>query len=146
MKHLKPYKIYESENKLEIHYGASVIEECNSVIADIKDMLLELDDIGLMTTLGYTPMTLAGAEIGPSYWMTSQEKKPKIWAEISIKSAGKWKTNDGRFLKGDTDYTSEVMETTERIKEYVKSKGYVYDDAIWETNGRMVYQILIQKK
>ena len=36
-----------------------------------KDMLLELTDIGLMTVVGYTPMTLV-----------YREKTPKIMAEV----------------------------------------------------------------
>jgi hypothetical protein len=37
------------------------------------------------------------------------------------------------------------METAERIKEYVKSKGYSYGDGKWESSGRQIYQMLIQK-
>ena len=60
MKHLKTYKIFESSNEeiMNIRYGADVVEECNSIIYDIVDMLLELKDIGLFTMVGYTPMTL----------------------------------------------------------------------------------------
>ena len=133
MKHLKTYKIFESSHEeiMNVRYGADVVEECDSMIADIKDMLLELTDIGLMTVVGYTPLTL-----------TYRDKTPKIWVEISS-YVGTWGT--GKFLKGGTDYTSEVMETAERIKDYVKSKGYPFGDGKWESNGKMVYQILIQK-
>ena len=116
---------------MNVRYGVNVMEECNSMIADIKDMLLELTDIGLMTVVGYTPMTLA-----------YQEKTPKIFVEISS-YVGTWGT--GKFLKGNTDYTSEVMETAERIKEYVKSKEYSTGDGKWESSGRQIYQMLIQK-
>jgi hypothetical protein len=133
MRHLKTYKIFETSHEeiMNVRYGADVIAECDSIIADIKDMLLELSDIGLMTVVGYTPLTL-----------TCVDKTPKIWVEISS-YIGTWGT--GKFLKGDKDYTSEVMETAERIKEYVKSKGYPSGDGKWESNGRQIYQMLIQK-
>jgi hypothetical protein len=133
MKHLKPYKIFETSHEeiMYSYYGVNVMEECDSIIADIKDMLLDLTDVGLFTTVGYTPMTL-----------TYREETPKIIVEISA-YVGTW--GAGRFLKGDTDYTSEVKETAERIKVYVKSKGYVTGDGEWENSGRKVYQLLIQK-
>jgi hypothetical protein len=133
MKHLKTYKIFESSHEeiMNVRYGVDVVEECDTIIADIKDMLLELTDIGLMTVVGYTPMTL-----------TYRDKTPKIMVEISS-YVGTW--GGGRFLKGQTDYTSEVKETVERIKDYVKSKGYSYGDGKWESSGRQIYQILIQK-
>jgi len=133
MRYLKTYKIFESSHEeiMNVRYGADVVEECDSIIADIKDMLLELSDIGLMTTVGYTPMTL-----------TYRDTTPKIMVEISS-YVGTWGT--GKFLKGNIDYTSEVMETAERIKEYVKSKGYATGDGKWESNSRQIYQMLIQK-
>lgn len=123
--------VYESQDFMKIKYSEDVLNECDSIIADIKDMLLELTDAGLFTSVGYTPMTLA-----------YQEKTPKIAVEIST-YVGTW--GGGKFLKGDTDYTQEVRETIERIKEYVKSKGYLMGDGEWESNNRKIYQMLIQK-
>ena len=133
MKYLKTYKIFEfsHEEIMDSHYGSNVMEECDSIIADIKDMLLELKDIGLFITVGYTPMTL-------SY----RENTPKIVVEIST-YVGTWGV--GKFIKGDTDYTSDVKESAERIKDYVSSKGYSTGDGKWESSGRMIYQMLIQK-
>ncbi len=133
MRYLKTYKIFETSHEeiMNIHYGANVISECDSIIEDIKDMLLELKDVGLHTVVGYTPMTL-----------TYREKTPKIFVEIST-YVGTW--GGGKFLKGDTDYTSVVKETVERIKEYVKSKGYCTGEGEWENSGRRIYQMLIQK-
>lgn len=140
MRYLKTYKIFESshDEMMNVRYGADVVQECDSVIADIKDMLLELTDVGLHTSVGYTPMTLA-----------YQEKTPKICVEIStyvgVITARTRVHTAGKFLKGDTDYTSEVRETIERIKEYVKSRGYLKGDGEWESNHRQIYQMLIQK-
>jgi hypothetical protein len=133
MRYLKTYKIFESSHDeiMNVRYGVDVVEECDSMIADIKDMLLELKDIGLLITVGYTPMTL-----------TYREKTPKIMVEISS-YVGTW--GAGRFLKGQTDLTSDVKESAERIKDYVSSKGYSFGDGKWESSGRMIYQMLIQK-
>ena len=133
MRYLKTYKIFEfsHEEIMDSHYGSNVMEECDSIIADIKDMLLELQDAGLFITVGYTPMTLA-----------YREKTPKLVVEIST-YVGTW--GAGKFLKGDADYTSDVKEAAERIKDYVRSKGYVTGDGEWESAGRKVYQMLIQK-
>ena len=133
MRHLKTYKIFESSHEeiMNVRYGSDVVQECDSIIADIKDMLLELSDIGLMTVVGYTPMTL-----------TYRDATPKIMVEISS-YVGTW--GGGKFLKGNVDYTSEVIETAERIKEYVKSKGYATGDGKWESNSKQIYQMLIQK-
>ncbi len=133
MKHLKSYTLYETthEEIMSIHYGVNVISECNSIIDDIKDMLLELDDTGLHTSVGYTPMTL-----------TYAEQSPKIAVEIST-YVGTW--GGGRFLKGDTDYSFDVREIVKRIKDYVRSKGYSAGSGEWESNNRQVCQILIQK-
>ena len=73
MKYLKPYKVFETthEEIMDVHYGVNVVSECDSIIADIKDMLLELTDAGLFTRVGYTPMTLA-----------YREETPKIIVEV----------------------------------------------------------------
>ena len=133
MKHLTTYKLFEfsHEEIMDSHYGADTMKECDDIISDIKDMLLELKDAGLDITVGYTPMTLA-----------YREKTPKIVVDLST-YVGTW--GGGKFLKGDSDYTSEVREASERIKDYVRSKGYVTGDGEWENGGRRVYQMLIQK-
>lgn len=123
MKHLKSYKLFESSRLMNVRYGVDAIEECDSIISNIKDMLLELDDVGLMTVVGYTPMTL-----------TYRDTTPKIMAEISFYINSSW-----FFI------TLDVKETVERIKDYVSSMGYVYGDGKWESSGKMIYQILIQK-
>jgi hypothetical protein len=134
MRYLKTYKIFESsqEEIMSMIYGANVIKECDVIIDDIKDMLLELNDTGLHTTVGYTPMTL-----------TYQEKTPKITAEIQGKL---------RLCDSNED---DINSTIERIKDYVKSKGYVTGFGSWERDSYLrspgaersykVYQMLIQK-
>jgi hypothetical protein len=128
MKYLKSYKIFE-----DFFSQFNDREECDSkIIPDIKDILLELDDIGFQTTVGYTPMTL-----------TYQEKTPKMMVEVQGE-LGLCESNE-----------DDINSTFERIKEYVKSFGYVTEFGSWvrEVNDNIhrhpkrykVYQMLIQK-
>ena len=129
MRHLKTYKLFEflHEEIMDSHYGSNVMEECDSIIADIKDMLLELQDIGLFITVGYTPMTLV-----------YREKTPKIMAEVQ---------GDSLLCSDNKD---DIDSAFERIKEYTSSKGYATGFGTWEREGEngksmSVYQMLIQK-
>jgi hypothetical protein len=136
MRYLKTYKIFETSHEeiMNSYYGSNVMEECDSIIDDIKDMLLELKDIGLFITVGYTPMTL-------SY----RDKTPKIMAEVQ---------GDSLLCSYNED---DIDSAFERIKEYTSSKGYVTGFGTWERellpfpatagNGKniSVYQMLIQK-
>jgi hypothetical protein len=129
MRYLKTYKIFETSHEeiMNSYYGYNVMEECDSIIADIKDMLLELKDIGLFITVGYTPMTL-----------TYRDKTPKIMAEVQ---------GDSLLCSYNED---DIDSAFERIKEYTSSKGYATGFGTWEReveNGKKmsVYQILIQK-
>ena len=129
MRYLKSYKIFESSHEeiMNVRFGVDVMGECDSVIADIKDMLLELTDIGLMTVVGYTPMTLT--------WV---DKTPKIMVEVQ---------GDSLLCSYNED---DIDLAFERIKEYTSSKGYATGFGTWEReagNGKniSVYQMLIQK-
>ena len=137
MKHLKTYservskenKIFESHSipRMRLYYGESVLSECDDMIDDIKDMVLELQDIGLFTMVGYTPMTIS-----------CDEKTPKIIVEVQ--------GDLGLCLSNEDDINSSF----DRIKEYSSSKGYATGFGTWEReagNGKniSVYQILIQK-
>ena len=129
MKHLKTYKIFEAYSipMMRLKYGESVLSECDDMIDDIKDMVLELTDIGLFTTVGYTPMTLV-----------YREKTPKIMAEVQ---------GDSLLCSYNED---DINSSFDRIKEYTSSKGYATGFGTWEREGEngksmSVYQILIQK-
>lgn len=140
MKHLKTYKIFENlERKiLASYYDIDVMEECDDVIDDIKDMLLELGDIGLFTRVGYTPMT-----------MLNVDKTPKIIVEVQ---------GELELCLSNEDDINSIFE---RVKDYVKSLGFVTGGGSWKrdtfpimqhlplTRGikkqYKVYQILIQK-
>lgn len=139
MKYLRTYKLFESvspeeEEMMIMKYGQSAIDECNSLINDIKDILLELDDLGVMTVVGYTPMTYA-----------CRENTPKIMVDISTIHIPSLTT--GKWVVNGNDITKDVNETIERLRYYVKSKGYPYGNADWEStsSNKRIYQMLIQK-
>jgi len=125
MKYLKSYKIFEN-----FFSQFNDREECDCIIDDIKDILLELSDSGLSTTVGYTPMTL-------SY----QEKTPKMVVDIQ---------GELGLCESNEDVINFAID---RIKDYVNSRGYVTGFGSWEreVNNNMgrkrykVYQMLIQK-
>lgn len=115
---------------MKVKYGEQALRECDLIIDDIKDMLLELQDMGLSVGVSYTPMTLAG-----------MEDSPKIRAEAQ---------GDSAFCSRNKD---EINSAFERIKEYARSKGYVTGFGTWERaftkdhviQKWLVYEILIQK-
>jgi hypothetical protein len=107
---------------MKIRYGKSTIEECESMIDDMKDMLLEFSDLGFDVTVGYSPLTLMYSE-----------DTPKMYVNLSA-----------RFDLFDK-YLDEINELDLRLKDYVKSKGYSYGSNIWRPDVRKNYQILIQK-
>ena len=129
MKHLKTYKIFEAYSipMMRLKYGESVLSECDDMIDDIKDMVLELSDIGLSTTVGYTPMTIS-----------CSDKTPKLIVEVQ---------GDSLLCSYNED---DINSSFDRIKEYSSSKGYATGFGTWEretSNGKniSVYQMLIQK-
>lgn len=125
-------RISESQDLrlMKVKYGEEVLRECDSVIDDIKDMLLELKDMGLSVGVAYTPMTLDG-----------MEDSPKIKAQVQ---------GDLAFCTLNKD---EINSAFERIKEYARLKGYITVFDIWERGFTkdhviqkwLVYEILIQK-
>ena len=119
---------------MSLKYSSDVLTECDSIIDDIKDILLELKDFGFWITVGYTPMTLAG-----------REDSPKIMVEIQSTHIPSLTT--GKWISNGKDYTRDVYETIERLKDYVNSIGYPYGDGDWEStsSNKKIYQMLIQK-
>ena len=126
MKYLKTYKIFEDFfSQID---GRQEFDKI--IIPDIKDILLELGDTGFQNIVGYTPMTL-----------TYQEETPKVMVEVQ---------GELDLCESNED---DINSTFDRIKEYVKTFGYVTGFGSWEreVNGHggrkryKVYQMLIQK-
>ena len=87
MKYLKTYKVFEASHEeiMDAYYGTDVVSECNSIIEDIKDMILELTDTGLFTTVGYTPMTLSYQEKNDLVWEIKQITPKECKIELKNK-------------------------------------------------------------
>ena len=103
-------------------YGIEEIEECDEVIGNIKDMALEVEDLGITVLVGYSPMTYMSAE-----------STPKI--SISVIS-------DARLFAGNI---ADIDIFTDTLLSYVKSLGFSTGKNTFITNGKMTRQILIQK-
>jgi hypothetical protein len=111
-------------------YGLEEIEECDSVISDVKDMLLELNDLEIFTSIDYTPMT----------YMCIEQTSPKLFLNIKCDSK-LWDSND--ILIND------LIDT---VKNYLKSYRFCYgsnkkeEERVGLTDKYEVeYQMLIQK-
>ncbi len=117
-------KITESQKTdiMNLKYDSETISECDSIISDIKDMLLELQDIGIQSYVHYSPMTFVG-----------REESPKIVVDINA---------DERLFASKIQ---DIHAVTDRIKSYVKSLRFVTGEGTWTTDGNMTRQILIQK-
>lgn len=118
-------KILESSSSSElmlVKYGRSQIENCDEMIQDIKDMVLEFSDLGLDVTVGYSPLTIM-----------IQETSPKIVVMV-----------DARREIFD-NYLEEIDDLDKRLKQYTKSKGFSTGSNVYPSGARNNYQMLIQK-
>ncbi len=118
-------EILESSSSSElmlVKYGSSQIENCDEMIQDIKDMVLEFSDLGLDVTVGYSPLTIM-----------IQETSPKIVVMV-----------DARREIFD-NYLEEIDDLDKRLKQYTKSKGFSTGSNVYPSGARNHYQMLIQK-
>lgn len=119
-------KIQESVNRSR--YSTQVVdtlvweygEEIKDIIEDIhiiEDMLLEIEDIGYYTTVGLSPMTMAGAA-----------SKPNLYVIIKNKSTDYTGPMSGRRREefyGDLGEKRETVdEVIERVLNYLEDKEY----------------------
>lgn len=103
-------------------YGVEEIEECDEVIRNIRDMALEVEDLGITVLVGYSPMTYMSAE-----------STPKISVSViadAILFAGK---------------IADIDIFTDTLLSYVKSLGFSTGKNTFTTDRKMTRQILIQK-
>ena len=114
MKHIKPYKIFESN--LSQYFEPDVVKKSEELIDDIKDILLELSDIGYRTDVDFAPFLRRYL----SY------NTPVIQISIT-KPLG---VSDGiRFdpLWSDDDEKVEFDDVILRVLGYITSEGYKYE-------------------
>ena len=119
MKYLKKYNEF---------YTKDVIDECDSVILDIKDMTYDLVDLGFDIKVDYSYSTRQG-------WDSS----PKIMVAII--------GEDNLF---DENYDDVVLPVIDSIKKYVSVLGFstggnLSDNSSSGWSKWMTYTLLIQK-
>jgi anaerobic ribonucleoside-triphosphate reductase len=94
MKYLKTYN--ES-------YTTDIIDECDSIILDIKDMAYDLQDLGFNVKVDYSIST-----------KKLLDKTPKIMVYILGQDS----------LFSDENYANEILSFIESIKKYVSDLGF----------------------
>jgi hypothetical protein len=134
MKYLKRYKIFESfiganDKGLVRVYGKDNLEECDSLMLDIKDLSYDLLDLGFEVKIDYSHST-----------MFERDKTPKI--EVNI---------FGREELFNENYDGVVLPFIESIKKYVSNLGFstgghLSDNSFVGLTKFMTYKLLIQKE
>jgi hypothetical protein len=104
MRYLKNIKLFESYNynisflkaskneSLSNRYGSNLINKIDTDISHIKDILIELEDMGFFVSVNYTPLTIASANIDieyneietPQFYLDI--KKPEDWIQFYDKT------------------------------------------------------------
>lgn len=145
MKYLRSYGLYQSGYAVKTNestqedprrdlmtkkYGALALEECDSIISNIKDMLLELDEFGIFTAINYTPLTFACHE----------KTSPKLFLQIKCDSQ-LW--NSHRVL---IDEVAETIKGLVKDYRYNQGNGVKTEERVGLTDQYMnEYVMLIQK-
>ena len=146
MKYLHSYGLYQPDYAVKTNesteedphrelmikkYGVVALEECDSIIINVKDILLELNDLEIFTSINYTPLTFVGLE----------KTSPKLFLQIKC---------DSQLWNLHQELIDEVVET---IKGLVKSYRYNQGSNAVKTEERVgltdkymnEYLMLIQK-
>jgi hypothetical protein len=136
MKHLKSYKIFESNyiREYKPFYDADVISKCDETIADIKDILLELNDVGYDTNVDYASFV--------RYYL--KYKTPVINIRIT-RSVGDPEMDAGfRYIPlwDNEEHKREFDEVILRIFHFITSEGYTYEYQDFKTKGQIVTYII----
>jgi hypothetical protein len=133
MKYLRSYnESYSGANDAGLVrlYGKENLEECDSLMLDIKDLSYDLLDLGFEVKIDYSHST-----------MFERDKNPKI--EVNI---------FGRDKLFDETYSDVVLPVIDDIKRYVsnlgfevKIGGHLSDNSFVGFTKFMTYKLLIQK-
>jgi hypothetical protein len=110
MRYLKSYQLFESSGMKSL-YEEEEVKKTDEVIADLKDILLELSDMGYATKVDYKVI---------SSWKVNQH--PEIQINITNPS-------EDRYLPlwDNDDEKSEFDEVILRVLRYVVGEGYKYE-------------------
>lgn len=134
MRHLKKYKIFESKNSLMNKYGSEIINKIDSDIEYIKDVLIELEDMGFYIGVGYTPLTLTSAQYNKDYKID-----PEIF--IDIRYPNNWlQFYDETYplVNKSKDLIDSIIS---HVLTYMKERGYKPDNEFKFRNNPTTYQI-----
>lgn len=116
MKYIKTYKIFESDfiRWIEKKFGTDILKEFEEVIDNIRDILLELNDIGYVTDVDFAPFSRTFG------W---ESKSPVI--KISIIRKSKTGNKITMLIKND-DEKIEFDDVILRLLSYTTGQGYKY--------------------
>jgi hypothetical protein len=142
MKHLKPYKVFEAD--ITTFYDADVVSKCDETIAELKDILLELTDIGYQANVDYAPYLRRYLNY----------KTPTIQINITKPSEDSEMNAGFRFLPlwNSEDDKMDFDDVILRILYFITGEGYKYEyegirSAVEEIKGQIVrYNINIYKQ
>jgi len=150
MKHLKTYGKFTDvhyhlfESNLSQYFEADVIKKSEEVILDLKDILLELSDIGYQVNVDYAPFLRQYLSYdSPVIRIIIQ--KPSFESEVNY---------DIRFLPlwNSEESKMEFDDVILRVLRYSSSEGYKYEyegskSAAGDIKGQIVrYTINIYKE
>jgi len=110
MKHLKTYNLFES-SAMKSSYSEEEVKKTDEMIADLKDILLELSDMGYTNRVDYKVI---------SPWKVNQH--PEIQINIT-------KMSEGRYLPlwNSEDDKAEFDDVILRVLRYAITEGYKYE-------------------
>ncbi len=146
MNHLKTYKLFESN--LSQYFEADVIKKSEEVILDLKDILLELSDIGYQVNVDYAPFLSVNQQKYLAY------DSPVIRIIIQRPSGDSYLNPEFRFIPlwDSEESKMEFDDVILRVLRYSSSEGYKYEyegskSAAGDIKGQIVrYTINIYKE
>ncbi len=117
MKHLKTYHLFESN--LSQYFEDDVIKKSEEVILDLKDILLELSDIGYQVNVDYAPFL--------RQYLTYDS--PVIRIIIQRPSGDSYLNPEFRFIPlwDSEESKMEFDDVILRVLRYSSSEGYKYE-------------------
>jgi hypothetical protein len=117
MKHITTFKLFESSG-MKNSYSDDEVKKTDEVIADLKDILLELSDIGYTTNVDYK--VLSPRMISQHAQIQISITKPSEDSEVNagFRFLPLWNTEDDKV---------EFDDVILRVLRYAISEGYKYE-------------------
>lgn len=138
MKYLKKYKIFKEnfnltpfQEEMIRWFGDDFFEKSKEDILNIKDILIELEDIGYKVDVNYTPITMI------SKLRRDKEAKPSIYITID------WYGDDD-FYGNLGERREEVDYQINRVFSYLESGGWTWSGQDKFLNNPTSYQYIFR--